>query len=64
MLPFAMSKIIYKKDLFFYFIINFPPKPFKKKVQGCTLRKTEGISPVHWICEIQGAQLGISMKKK
>ena len=52
-----------KRYFFISFIVKFPPKPFKKKVQGCALRKIEGISLVLWICEIQGTQLVISMKK-
>ena len=43
--------------------MKFALKPLKNKVQGCALRKIEGISPILWTCEIQGAQLGISTKK-
>ena len=52
-----------KRSFSISFIVKFPPKPLKKKVQGCALRKIEGISLVLWICEIQGTQLAISMKK-
>lgn len=52
-----------KRSFFISFIVKFPPKPLNKKVQGCALRKIEGISLVLWISEIQGTQLVISMKK-
>lgn len=62
---FLLPKRNVHKKIFFYFIYcQISTKTIKKKkVQGCALRKIEGISLVLWICEIQGTQLVISMKK-
>lgn len=61
---FLLPKQNVHKRIFFYFIYcQISTKTIKKKVQGCALRKIEGISLVLWICEIQGTQLVISMKK-
>ena len=66
-LPAALRpvQIVYSLYYFWYYFAQTQKtkKPCSRALwQGCALRKLKG-SPVPWTCEIQGAQLDISMEK-